>query len=54
MVDGFHILIWNTTKKSLAIALSELGRGQGGDLTNVLYKPIWNCHNEFPLTTNIT
>jgi hypothetical protein len=20
-----------------------------GDLTNVQYKPIWNCHNESPL-----
>jgi hypothetical protein len=27
MVDGFHILLWNRTKKPLAIALS----GAGGD-----------------------
>jgi hypothetical protein len=24
-------------------------RYSGGDLTNVPYKHIWNCHNEFPL-----
>jgi hypothetical protein len=39
--------------KSLAIALSGVGRlrwGDGrGNLTNVQYKPIWNCHNESPL-----
>jgi hypothetical protein len=25
------------------------GREGGSDLTNVQYKPIWNCHNESPL-----
>jgi hypothetical protein len=25
------------------------GRDGGGDLTNVQYKPIWNCHYESPL-----
>jgi hypothetical protein len=49
MVDGLHILIWNKTKKPLAITLSGSGRGitgrdNGGDLTNVQYKPNWNCH----------
>jgi hypothetical protein len=49
MVDGLHIR--NRTKKPLAIALSGAGRGPrgrdiGGDLTNVQYKPIWDCHNE--------
>jgi hypothetical protein len=38
----------------LTIALSGArrglrGRDSGGDLTNVQYKPIWNCHNESPL-----
>jgi hypothetical protein len=38
----------------LKIALSGAERGSGGrdsecDLTNVQYKPIWNCHNESPL-----
>jgi hypothetical protein len=38
-------------QKPLAIALSGWGQeGDGGDdLTNVQCKPIWNCHNEFPL-----
>jgi hypothetical protein len=27
MVDGLHIPIWNRTKKPLAIALSEVGKG---------------------------
>jgi hypothetical protein len=29
MVDGFHVLIRNRTKKSLAIDLSGAGRGWG-------------------------
>jgi hypothetical protein len=46
------------TKKSLANALSGAGRVKRGrdggvDLTNVQNKCIWNCHNEFPSTTNI-
>jgi hypothetical protein len=44
----------NRTKKPLAIVLSGEGRrsrerGSGGELTNVQYKPIWNCHNESTL-----
>jgi hypothetical protein len=40
MVDGLHILIWNRTKKPLAIALSRAGWESGGrnseeDLNNV-------------------
>jgi hypothetical protein len=35
--------------KALAIALSGVGEGGGSDLTNVQYKPIWNCHNESTL-----
>jgi hypothetical protein len=40
MVDGHHILIWNRTKKPLAIALSGAGKGlrrrdNGGDVNNV-------------------
>jgi hypothetical protein len=53
MVDGLHILIWNSTKKPLAIALNEEGGGGGGegrcDLTNVQCKPIQNYHNEAPM-----
>jgi hypothetical protein len=54
MVDGLHILIQNRSKKPLAVALSGAGRwlrgrDGGGDLTNVQYKPIQNCHYESPL-----
>jgi hypothetical protein len=54
MVDRLHILIWNRTKKFLVIALNGMerestGRNSGGHVINVQYKPIWNCHNEFPL-----
>jgi hypothetical protein len=54
MVDGLHVLIRNKTMKLLAIALSGVwrklrGRDSKGDLPNVQYKPIWNCHNESPL-----
>jgi hypothetical protein len=35
--------------KHFVIALSGVGRGSRGDLTNVEYKPIWNCHNESAL-----
>jgi hypothetical protein len=46
-------------KKPLAIALSgagrrSRGRDDGGDLTNVQHKPVWNCHNESPWTMNIS
>jgi hypothetical protein len=46
-------------KKSLTIALSRVGkrprgRDSEGDLTNVQYKPIWNCHNEPPPKKNIS
>jgi hypothetical protein len=46
--------MWNKTKKLLAIALSGVGRGlrgreDWGDVTNVQYKPNWNCHYESPL-----
>jgi hypothetical protein len=59
MTDGLHILISNRTKKSFAVALSGAGRGSrgtddGGDLTNVQYKPIQNCHYECPYITNIS
>jgi hypothetical protein len=54
MVDGIHVLTRNRAKKHLAMALSGAGRGLrerdgGGDLTNVQYKFICNCHNEFPI-----
>jgi hypothetical protein len=53
-VDGLYIPIWTKTMKPLAIAWSGPGRGVererfGGNLTNVQYKSIWNCHNESPL-----
>jgi hypothetical protein len=31
MVERLHTPVWNRTKKSLAIALSGLGRGLGGE-----------------------
>jgi hypothetical protein len=51
MVDGLHILFQNRAVKLLAIGLSGVGREfrkreDGGDLTNVQYKPICNCYNE--------
>jgi hypothetical protein len=53
MGERLYILVWNRTKKPLTTVLIEAGRGLrgrdgGGDLTNVQYKPIWNCHYEFP------
>jgi hypothetical protein len=53
MVDRLHIHIWNWTMKPLAIVLRGAGKGLGmgrwwGDLTNVLCKPIQNCHSESP------
>jgi hypothetical protein len=58
MEDGLPILTGNRTMKPLAIALSEAGGSWGweivgGELTNVQCKPIQNCHNESPCTTNI-
>jgi hypothetical protein len=51
MFDGLHILIWNGTKKLLAIALSGAGRGlrgkdDGGNESNEQYKPNWDSHYE--------
>jgi hypothetical protein len=48
------IYFYEIEQRNLAIALSgagkELrGRDSKGDLTNVQYKPIWNCHSEFSL-----
>jgi hypothetical protein len=32
----------------------QVGETDGGDiLTNIQCKPIWNCHNESPRTTNL-
>jgi hypothetical protein len=36
MVDGHHIPIWNRTKKTLTIALSGQGEGQGGEMIGVM------------------
>jgi hypothetical protein len=54
MADRLHILTWNRTKKSLTIALSGAGRmlrGREckGDLNNLQYRHVWNCHNESSL-----
>jgi hypothetical protein len=48
MVDGLHISIWNRTVKHPAIAWRGVRKGarerdDKGHLTNVQYKPIWNC-----------
>jgi hypothetical protein len=53
MDDGLHTLIWNETKRPLAITSSGAGRGlrgreHGGDLTYIQYKPNQNCHYESP------
>jgi hypothetical protein len=45
MDDGLHIR--NRMMKPLAIALHGMVGG-GGNLTNVQFKPIQNCHNESP------
>jgi hypothetical protein len=55
MVDVLHIQ--NKTKKPLATALSGIGRelrrrDHGSEVTNVQYKLILNCHNEFPCASN--
>jgi hypothetical protein len=61
MADGFHITIWNRTKKALAIALSGLGRGLTGrdngenvNINHAQYKSNQNCHNESPWIMNIS
>jgi hypothetical protein len=58
MVDGLHILVWNGTKRPLAIALSGVGRrwrgrDDGDNVTNVQYNPNWNCHYDSPLVLSI-
>jgi uncharacterized protein with WD repeat len=62
MIDGFHIPIWNRTKKPLAIALGGMGteqrgRDNEGNVNYVQYKSDWNCHfesshNEYILIKN--
>jgi hypothetical protein len=47
MADGFHIPIWNRTKKPFAIALSR-GRDDGGSVNNIKCNSNWNCHYESP------
>jgi hypothetical protein len=57
MVDGLHILTRTRTKKPLVTVLSGVGRGlrrrkNGGELTNVQYKPNQTSHtlyNEYIL-----
>jgi hypothetical protein len=54
MVDGLHIPICNRTKKPLATALNVVERelkqrDNGGNVTNVQYKPNYNCHYKSPL-----
>jgi hypothetical protein len=53
MVGGLHLLMWNRTKKPLAITLSGGGEGlrvrdEGGNVTNVQYKANWKCHYKYP------
>jgi hypothetical protein len=59
MVDGLHILIWNRTRKPLATALSEVGRGlrgrdNGGNVHNVPCMSNRNCHYESTLIGIVT
>jgi hypothetical protein len=57
MTDGLHIPIQSRTKKPLAIVLNGVGRrsrgrNDGGDATNIQYKPNLNCHYESSLYNN--
>jgi hypothetical protein len=59
LIGFIHMYQIERMMKSLAIALSGVGRGsrrgdRGGDLINVQYKTIQNCHNESSLYTNIS
>jgi hypothetical protein len=54
MVDGLHIPTWNRTKKPVAIALSEVGKGlrgrdNGSNVMNIQYKSNQNCHYKPPM-----
>jgi hypothetical protein len=53
MVGGYHLFIQNETFCNCFKwdwkRLELTGRNGEDDLTNIQYKPIWNCHNEFPL-----
>jgi hypothetical protein len=52
-----RVLVWNRTKKLLAIALRGVGglkgRDEGGNVANVQYKSNGNCHYESPLNEYI-
>jgi hypothetical protein len=54
MVHGVHIFTLNITMIPFTTDLSGVEResrerDSEGDLTNVQYKPVQNCHNESPL-----
>jgi hypothetical protein len=52
MVDGLYTYMKSNNETSCNCFKWDRdkcqGRENGGDLTNVQYKPIRNCHNEFP------
>jgi hypothetical protein len=56
MVDELYIPICNRTMKPFSITQSGVGGSMGKDgegyLTNVQYKSIWNCHNEYSCIMN--
>jgi hypothetical protein len=58
MIHGLHLYIQKRKMKPLTIPLTgtegKCGESSGDDLTNVQCKPIQNCHNESPCTTNIS
>jgi hypothetical protein len=41
MVDGLHIILQNRTMKLLAIALSGVGKGKGGEMVGAI-EPMCN------------
>jgi hypothetical protein len=41
MIDGLHILVQNRKMKPLAIALSGVGEGQGGEMVGTI-EPMYN------------
>jgi hypothetical protein len=51
MVDRLLTPTWSRTKKTLAIALSGVGKGKDdwGNVNNVQYNSNWHCHCESPI-----
>jgi hypothetical protein len=57
MVDGLHIPIMKQDNESSCHCFKWGEKGSEGErlwgnLTNVQYKPVWNCYNESPCTRN--